>query len=260
MNRIARALGVTFICILCCGTGLEETSRAAVFLSPDKPRLAPDSGGRVTLHLGADSPSIGDKTDYADGAYAESSDDALFQILVRDALALWNAVPGIAIRLELAATRDGVADPEDGLHSLGLATDLPVTVAAQARPIIRGARIDDCDIQVGSAPDSAAELAVTIAHEIGHCLGLGHNHIDGKSLMSYARTDRRLSLGLDDMAGMIALYPADASAKKQAFAPCGVVAASPRGARTRTRFIDGLSTILLFLPVACVLLVKRRRT
>ena len=75
------------------------------------------------------------------------------------------------------------------------------------RPTPENGIIKDCDITIGDQEQSLGSLALTITHELGHCLGLGHPHTSYKSIMSYSNPERTLELSADDMAGIIYLYP-----------------------------------------------------
>ncbi len=67
--------------------------------------------------------------------------------------------------------------------------------------------INDCDININDSAVETKDLAYTLVHELGHCLGFGHNHSNYNSIMGYARTKKNLSLGNDDKSGLIYLYP-----------------------------------------------------
>lgn len=61
------------------------------------------------------------------------------------------------------------------------------------------------------------ELISTLAHEIGHAIGLGHSRFE-YNLMHYASSSSRFYLGEDDVDGVTALYPAE-----QPFGSCGTI-------------------------------------
>jgi hypothetical protein len=223
-------------------------------------RLPRDASGSVTFLLGSEAPTISEKDGYGDGIYANTSDSELWAEAVRLAMAKWNEVPGIALRLAASSSNTATVNDSDNTHSILLSRELPFSVAAVAFPSKNdeASTIKDCDIQVGAGPTPLEDLIITITHELGHCLGLGHNHVDYGSLMGYSAFDRQFKLGLDDMAGLIFLYPdpAQSQQKDSPFAPCGSVAFA--GARSSVNF-SALGLLLSPLGLALVAALKGRR-
>jgi hypothetical protein len=153
------------------------------------------------------------------------------------------------VRLELISGT-AAADNSDGVNSIVLG-QLNLTSAAVAHPRIEAGIVDDCDIIVSKSALQAESLAYTLMHELGHCLGLGHNHTNYGAVMGYSRSNYSLSLGADDMAGVAYLYPEPGGK-----APSELVGCSQVQARATAAAPLG-SLLLLFTPLLALL---RRRS
>lgn len=194
-----------------------------VYLSPSKPHLFPADGRTQIFYLTPETPIFQDKNTFEGGTYANDSDGDVFVLLVQRAMNFWNQIPGLAIELKVANERRGVIEPQDNVFSVGPA-QINATASGLAYPIIdeqNTNRIRDCDIQVATGVDSIPAFLFVLVHEFGHCLGLGHNHSDPNAIMGYWQPKKNISLGLDDVAGVLSLYPPVAGEKTQTFAPCG---------------------------------------
>lgn len=201
-----------------------------------------------------EAPSISDKAKFKDGAYQDLDDVAFMQQLLAEAMGIWNAVPGSFVKLT-AAEGDAKLDDEDKQFSIVTAKSANLTSAAFARPKVPeddSGIIDDCDISIADHKVSAAGLAFTIAHELGHCLGLGHAHTNYNAMMGYSRMDQQLKLGADDMAGVIYLYPDPNSVpEKPKELVCGTVARGPGASNGWGG--SALAALLLLLPLGMTL-------
>ena len=211
--------------------------------SSDKARLASSpENPNVIFYLHPQPPPLSDKAHFLGGIYQHMSDDELWPILVEEALKPWNEVESSFILLELEISNQH--QDIDGFHVIAIG-EASVTSAASATPTIEKGSIFDCDIRIADRKTSAKSIAYTIMHEIGHCLGLGHNHHNYDAVMGYSRTNRSLYLGADDIAGLSFLYPAHTDGTKELI-PCGAVGISIRA--------KWPIAILLLIPV-CVIMI-----
>ena len=194
------------------------------------------------------------------------SNKAIMRMLLERSLKQWSDIPGSFVKLKLSGVKGKVrkAKPNDKLHSITMKSSLGDTVAALAFPTVNPSNpseIYDCDVVISSRRVSSDELHTTLAHEIGHCVGLGHPHATRQALMSYTNSEPKLSA--DDMAGAIYLYPASGARKERDAFTRGCASALATGdaaMRMPTQELGGglwsLLGLLLFAP-ALVLGVTR---
>ena len=192
-----------------CGFVLERNVKARLPVTPEDPA--------VKFVWDGSAPPISDRASYRGGGYAGAGDTELMQVIIEQAMARWNSIPGSFLRLQLEQGVTSI-NREDGTNSIVVDNFGDKSSAAQAVPDIRSLdgghswTIADCDILVSPSQSSATSLERTITHELGHCIGLGHAHTNSKSLMGYARVGSSSSaLSNEDMAGVVYLYPDPAS-------------------------------------------------
>jgi hypothetical protein len=204
---------------------------------------------RIVFELSMDPPSIEKKEEFMDGAYADLSDQDFWLTLVQLAIQPWNNVADSYIEMDVAFSDQAALSSEDRIFSI-VVGKTNLSSSAFAAPAIEDQTIIDCDINVSDRGSSAKSLAFTLMHEIGHCLGLGHNHSDYSAVMGYARSDRSLNLGLDDEAGLIYLYPHASIGKPKELAGCGIIS----GSNQRQPWLP----LVLLAPI-CLPLIRRAR-
>ena len=203
-------------------------------------------------------PPISGRDEYRAGAYVDVSAEELMKAIIQHAMDRWNSVPGSYLRMIMEEGASSI-DSEDRVNSIMIKDDNNGSSAASATPHILTDEesgkpvIADCDIAVSPNKTSAKNLERTIAHELGHCLGLGHSHTNYKSLMGYSRDDHSSALGLDDMAGVVYLYPdAKTSSKREtemiSLDQCGVLA----GSEHERAVSASLSLFCLLFPLCMI--------
>jgi hypothetical protein len=240
-----------------CGFVLLSAEKATLPVTPDSPILNFIWDGKA--------PTIKEKDKFAGGQFKDLDDKAFMQHLLTDALGIWNDVPGAFVTLQVTEEEtpgDAKLDDSDKKFSIVVQKSSNLSTAAFAKPKIEDsnrALIADCDVSITDTSSPARDLAFTIAHELGHCLGLGHAHTNYDAIMGYSRTARTLTLGADDMAGLIYLYPDPAyvgSKPKELI--CGVVGAKPAGdGGVRALAMLTLLAAPLAMAAACGLRAKR---
>jgi hypothetical protein len=240
------------------------SAEAFVFLGPHKPRLKPVDGRVVKFALTNEAPAFVDRVSYADGYFDQLSDAETFELLVAEAMRLWNEIPGLSVELAIDTEAKGVIDPADGIFSIGIgeistqASGLAFPVESSSDPT----EIVDCDIEVARDVVSIPSFVYVMVHELGHCLGLGHNHSDPTAIMGYWQPVNEIALGSDDIAGVLSLYPPAGSEPLDTLAPCGSLAA-PRSLEQRLKRgqqSNTLAYVFFLLPCAVIVLFRFFRT
>lgn len=205
-----------------------------VHVSADQPKLPVDADSPVaTFYWDGSAPEISKKDEFVDGIYQDLGDQDFFRTLLERALQKWHRIPGSYLELALEEDASSEIKSDDERNSIVVDSIESSTAAAFASPINRGQDgeseaskdikiIHDCDITISNRKVEASTLFTTIVHELGHCIGLGHPHTSYLSVMSYSPFNRQSSLSLDDMAGVIFLYPEDDESPKE-LAYCGGV-------------------------------------
>ena len=236
----------------CMGFVLLGKHKSKLPVNPDNPTAS------FQYYSGDDVPSLSKKEEIADGIYASKTDQEMMAILLQMAMDQWNNVRGSYLRMEVVnSTVKLDRNPQDKLNVIVVEKNTNVSTAAYATPVTNSddpLEISDCDISISTTPVSALSMLITLTHELGHCVGLGHPHNNYGAIMSYSRTDRSFRLGADDKAGAIFLYPDPAYGgdKQKELIGCGNI-----GARSAN---SALAVIcMLGFPLICSTAKRLRR-
>lgn len=188
---------------------LAAPSYAFVLLSgPAEATLpATESAPTVAFQWDGNSPPLTDVDEVLGGRWKGLSDHDVMEQALLFALNVWSEVPGSFLKLSLQTNPSVELDPEDKVNAIVVKQDKNLTTSAYAVPTVDDGKIVDCDISISDKSHNLNSLVYTLIHELGHCVGLGHNHTNYGAIMGYSRSIRGLRLGADDMAGLIYLYP-----------------------------------------------------
>ena len=195
-------------------------------------------------------PRLANLSQYKNGAWVDLTNKQVMQNLIKEALDTWSNITGAYIKLKLTETDETTQPDEfDNLHLISVNKIKSSTSAAYAIPISKDGIIIDCDIIIGDHLHDVKGLAITLTHEIGHCLGLGHPHTSQNSIMSYRYARNDVKLSTDDKAGIIYLYPdSEFNSSESIPLTCGSVLGNVS---------DNHMHVVLLLIVLCIPLVLR---
>lgn len=230
----------------CMGFVLLGNHKSKLPVSVDNPTA------QFQYYSGDDVPALSKKEEIADGIYATATDQELMPILLQMAMDQWNNVRGSYLRMELVPSNVKLErTKDDHMNVIVVEKNSNASTAAYATPVTNpddALEIDDCDISVSTTPVSALSMLITLTHELGHCVGLGHPHNNYGAIMSYSRTDRSFRLGADDKAGAIFLYPDPeyGADKQKELIGCGNIGASRANAPAGVLVLLGLPLLSTF--------------
>ncbi len=150
-------------------------------------------------------------------------------------------------------TLTGAADAQDNILAFAKADDY----------VLGDKHIDKGYIILNVTPGGRADMTnlskgtrvATIAHELGHVLGLGHSSVKG-SLMYFSSSTSEARLHRDDIDGIRHLYPQN-ELDGDYFLGCGLIRMDKSNNNP-----SGLVAIvtILFIPLAFSLILRRRET
>ena len=171
-------------------------------------------------------------------------------VYLNQAVALWNSVAESSLKVEIGS------DTSNTIAQLwaGTATDVPMiacdpnfsaTASVDGNSIpgvgfLRGSSLNPVtngglllNVEPGKTADindlNATLVAVVVAHEIGHVLGIGHTSDKGALMYYDATAKKNLSLSQDDQDAVSFLYPRNEIKNLDLIGGCGTIGSLAKG-------------------------------
>lgn len=184
--------------------------------------LDPSAAETSKLFVIYSNPSLEIENDLPGGDALAGSATVTLQQVMNSVFADYNSVDGAFVTLVDSS------DSDYNLYGAGRTITIEdgsvsgASSSGEAKQIITNGRVTGCKIALRPAVfEKAKSLTATVAHEIGHCLGLNHPMDTVNSLMSYYADRNLVRLQIDDKMGLVYLYPID-PAKAQEEATLGL--------------------------------------
>ncbi len=178
----------------------------------------------IKFYWNGEAPEITGREEFEGGIYKDLSDYDLTKIIFQQAMGQWTSVRGSYLIYELVEGPTSL-DPDDKQNSIPFTYTCDRTQATHPSFSDDQKFIDDCDIEICVKTVDAHWFMSSMAHELGHCAGLGHPDVNYASIMSYSNMGRSARVELDDIAGLTSLYPDPAygDTKLKNIVACGTI-------------------------------------
>lgn len=126
----------------------------------------------------------------------------------------YNNIAAAYVQLVATSDSDYAAESKNRIITIRKAATSGLT-GGEAKLQFEGTQVVGCTIDVKpELYENAKSFVTTVTHEIGHCLGLDHPQETVNAVMSYFNNEIP-RLQIDDIMGIVYLYPTDPSKAKE---------------------------------------------
>ncbi len=200
-----------------CSFGFKIQQKFKWSISADDPTVWLDVDPEILAYTFGD-VAFSDGSEILDGVAEADQVRTILGAIIAD----YNNVTTSYLRFALPdspETEDSAIDtfgPDDRKIKISFGTPQAFGASGYASFNGSGSKMNSCSIVLLKAKMSKAQdFKSILTHELGHCLGLDHNHSDRDSIMSYDHPSGMHFLGLDDRMAVTYLYPVDDAYAKE---------------------------------------------